>query len=250
MTWKTYRSRTPGPELVAKYFAKALEALQLLFSVAAPANAVRRNHDRKSLPITDGGSQLAVAAESRQSCTRGTQTAFSVPLVKSSVIPELDSLPFEMNPLSEAIMNVKAKWSSAGTGSLRLLLVMASWAIWAAPFALIFWVFAVFYTLVTKPETLVDFVVSGIGLMPRLLNHFAYRISARSSAVLLEHLGAVPQSSEPLQNHTECSANFVSSPPTASPLLATTFQLSSDGSLHVTLGDIGIVGQRPLFQTA
>ena len=107
------------------------------FSVAALSNAVHRSQDRKPLPIADG-SQLAVAVEFRQSYTRGTKTAFSVPLVRSSVILELDSLPFEMNPLSEAIVNVKAKWSAAGTGSLRMLLVMTSWAIWAAPFALNF----------------------------------------------------------------------------------------------------------------
>ena len=57
ITLKTFRSRTSGPELVAEYFAKALEALQLLFSIAASSNAVRRNQDRKPLPIADG-SQL------------------------------------------------------------------------------------------------------------------------------------------------------------------------------------------------
>ena len=77
----------------------------LLFSVAALSNAVHRSQDRKPLPIADG-SQLAVAVEFRQSYTRGTKTAFSVPLVRSSVILELDSLPFEMNPLSEAIAYV------------------------------------------------------------------------------------------------------------------------------------------------
>ena len=109
----------------------------LLFSVAALSNAVHRSQDRKPLPIADG-SQLAVAVEFRQSYTRGTQTALAC---RGCYVLSFLNLThyLEMNPLSEAIVNVKAKWSAAGTGSLRILLVMTSWAIWAAPFALFVW---------------------------------------------------------------------------------------------------------------